>query len=201
MTFSILTVCTGNICRSPLAELALSHDLAGLPGVVVSSAGVGALVGAGVPEAAQQLAAASGLDASAHRARQIDTSNLRAPDLILAMAREHRRTIVQLQPGSMRRTFTIRELARIAKQVQPHLEAAVTEAAAVTAEECMRVAVQLASSLRGTVPPPPDPAEFDVVDPYKQAREVYVRSFDELMPAAKRVASYLTLAASLARAA
>ena len=55
MSFSILTVCSGNICRSPLAEQLLRVGLTDLAGVTVSSAGTIALVGEGMPAEAQAL--------------------------------------------------------------------------------------------------------------------------------------------------
>lgn len=198
MTFRILSVCTGNVCRSPIGELTLARGLAPLGDVVVESAGIGALVGRGVPEQAQRLASDLRIDASAHVARQIDVPMIREANLIVAMAREHRRYIVESLPAAMRRTFTLRELARIAEAIDEELPAAVANAGATTAEEGMVAAVALAAALRGTVPPPADPDEFDVIDPYRQSDEVYQRSFDELLPAADRVAAFLTRAANLA---
>ncbi len=198
MTFSVLSVCTGNICRSPVAELLLAHALAPLGDVRVESAGTGALVGSGVPDQAQRLAASRSIDASAHRARQIDTGMIRNADLIVAMAREHRRLIVESLPAAMRRTFTLRELARIAEYVEPRLEQAVIDSGATTAADGMRAAVGLAAALRGTVEPPASPEEFDVVDPYRRSDETYERSFTELAPAADRVADYLGAAARIA---
>ncbi len=201
MTFSILSVCTGNVCRSPVAELALARALAPFTDVVVESAGVGALVGRGVPEPAQRLAARLEIDAAQHVARQLDESMIRQANLIVAMAREHRRYVVETLPAAMRRAFTLRELARIAEAVDDRLPAAVAEAGATTAQEGMAAAVALAASLRGTVPPPADPEEFDVIDPFRQNDEIYQRSFDELIPAAERVAAYLAHAARLAMSA
>ncbi|MEV8241600.1 low molecular weight phosphatase family protein [Microbacterium testaceum] len=198
MTFSILSVCTGNICRSPVAELLLAHALSPVADVRVESAGTGALVGSGVPEQAQRLAASRSIDASMHRARQIDNSLIRGADLIVAMAREHRRLIVESLPAAMRRAFTLRELARIADAVEPRLQQAVAESGATTAEDGMRAGVALAAALRGTVEPPSSPEEFDVVDPYRRSDETYERSFSELAPAADRVASYLEAAARYA---
>lgn len=200
MTFSVLSVCTGNICRSPVAELLLASALAPVGDVRVESAGTGALVGSGVPEQAQRLAASGGIDASAHRARQIDTGMIRSADLIVAMSREHRRLIVESLPAAMRRAFTLRELARIADAVEPRLQQAVLDAGAVTAEDGMRAGVALAAALRGTVEPPSSPEEFDIVDPYRRSDETYARSYAELAPAAERVASYLRAAASAATA-
>ncbi|MDU0366388.1 low molecular weight phosphatase family protein [Microbacterium sp. NPDC089180] len=198
MTFSILSVCTGNICRSPVAELLIASELESLSTVKVSSAGTGALVGSGIPDQAQQLAATAGLDPSGHVARQYDMAMLREADLIVAMAREHRRIVVETFPGAMRRSFTLRELARIAAIAEPSLPDAVRGAGASSADEGMRAAVALASTLRGTVPPPASPDEFDIVDPYRRSDETYRRSFEELAPAARRVATFLRTAADIA---
>ncbi len=198
MSFAILSVCTGNICRSPIAELLLARELGSLPTVKVSSAGTGALVGNGIPDQAQKLASVAGIDPSMHVARQFDMAMLREADLIVAMAREHRRTVVESFPGAMRRSFTLRELARIADVAEPLLADAVRTAGASSADEGMRAAVALATTLRGTVPPPATPDQFDIVDPYRRSDETYRRSFEELAPAALRVSAYLKTAADIA---
>ncbi|MFF8189214.1 low molecular weight phosphatase family protein [Microbacterium sp. NPDC016588] len=197
MTFQILSVCTGNVCRSPIAALLLADALSGFADVRVESAGVGALVGHGVPEPAQRLGAQHHLDASAHVARQITEPVIRDSALIVAMAREHRRYIVQAVPAAMRRTFTLRELARIADVAEETLPQAVSTAGARTGEEAMRAAVALAASLRGTIAPPADPDDFDVIDPYRRSDEIYAESFGTLIPAARRVSGYLAAAARL----
>lgn len=197
MTFQILSVCTGNVCRSPIAELLLAEALSGFTTVRVESAGIGALVGHGVPEPAQRLGAQHHLDATRHVARQITEPMIRDSALIVAMAREHRRYIVQAVPAAMRRTFTLRELARIVDVVEENLPQAVSAAGATTGEEAMRAAIALAASLRGTIPPPADPDDFDVIDPYRRSDEVYAASFETLVPAAQRVSGYLATAARL----
>lgn len=173
----------------------LARDLAPLGVVQVESAGTGALVGAGVPDPARLRAASIGIDASEHKARQVETAMIRHADLVLTMAREHRRVVVEQAPATMRRSFTLREFARIAEAVQPQLEEAVRSAGAQNAEDAMRAGVALAAVMRGTVPPPVDPADFDIVDPYRRPDDVYGQSFDQLKPAAELVASYLTAAA------
>lgn len=194
MTFSILTVCTGNICRSPVAERLLAVSLAPAPFVRVESAGTGALTGAGVPEPARRLAEVASIDVASHAARQINPSHVSDADLILAMARDHRRYIVELAPAAMRRTFTVRELGRLAPTLIPMLPEAVASSGARTPQDAMKAAVSLAASMRGTVPPPSSPEDFDVVDPYRRSDETYERCFAELVPAARSV-SQLLLAA------
>lgn len=192
MTFRILTVCTGNICRSPVAELLLARGLAGLPGVQVASAGTGALVGAGIPDPALRLLDAEGVDGRDHRSRQLTSAMIREADLVLAMAREHRRAVVELVPAATRRTFTVRELARV-------WESPVGADAAASpgddAETRMRAAVQRAAGVRGMVPQPGDPAELDVIDPYRKSDAVFQESFDELVPAIADVLTFLTRSA------
>lgn len=116
---TILTVCTGNICRSPLAEVLLRARLEPL-GVRVHSAGTHALVDHGMTEQAQEIAVRSGADVSAaadHAARYLVEPLLRESDLVLTMAREHRSYVVQMMPSRLRQTFTAREFARLAATV------------------------------------------------------------------------------------
>lgn len=193
MTFRILTVCTGNVCRSPAAELFLTRFLARVEGVEVSSAGTGALVGDGIPEAGLRLLAADGIDGSLHKSRQFVPDLVRDSDLVLAMSREHRRSVVQHVPAATRRTFTLRELARVAEYIGSS-HAPDTSAASTPADR-MRAAVLSAAIQRGLAPQPEDPADLDVVDPYRRSDDTYRRSFDQIEPAAAIVAHYLSAAA------
>jgi protein-tyrosine phosphatase len=101
---SILMVCVGNICRSPMAE-ALARKL--LPSVHVESAGLGALVGKPADPLAQELLRERGLDLSAHRARQLTPDMLRAFELILVMEAWQVREVERQVPGARGRVFRI----------------------------------------------------------------------------------------------
>ncbi|BDZ48184.1 hypothetical protein GCM10025867_04250 [Frondihabitans sucicola] len=92
--FSILTVCTGNICRSPLAEAALREAFADLDEITVESAGTSAPVGAPVPSDFVALAHGLQLSTESHRARALTPEMVRQADLVLALDRSHRRAIV-----------------------------------------------------------------------------------------------------------
>lgn len=84
----ITTVCTGNICRSPMAEYLLRQRLAA-GGAAVDSVGIGALVGAPADPTVLALLAERGIDCSAHRGRQADAASLSQADLILTAEQLH----------------------------------------------------------------------------------------------------------------
>ncbi|MDM4763929.1 hypothetical protein QT381_13020 [Galbitalea sp. SE-J8] len=120
MPFRILTVCTGNICRSPQAEQLLRAGFTAAHGTdatwplpEVSSAGVYALVDEPMPEQAAALSREFGGDPDVHVARQLTKEMVEQSDLIIALAREHRAAIAKLSPRASRYTFTLRELARV----------------------------------------------------------------------------------------
>lgn len=68
---------------------------------------------AGRPAArhAVRVAAARGLDLSAHRSRRLDAELIASADLIVGMARDHVRDVAAIEPAAIGRTFTLRELA------------------------------------------------------------------------------------------
>jgi protein-tyrosine phosphatase len=101
--YRICMVCLGNICRSPTAEVVLREKLraAGLDGkVIVDSAGMGDwhLDEPMHPEARAELAK-HGLDATGHRARQLERSWLPGYDLVLAMDRRNLAGLQRLADG------------------------------------------------------------------------------------------------------
>ena len=83
---SILVVCTGNICRSPIGERLLRKRL---PGVKVKSAGVHGLVKHPADATAADVAANHGVSLEGHAGRKLTAEMARNYDLILAMESEH----------------------------------------------------------------------------------------------------------------
>src|SRR5439155_15398291 len=99
---TILFVCTGNICRSPMAEGLLRQWVAhrGIRGVVVESAGVSGLHD--TPPSAEGVRALRdrGIDISAQRSRRLTRSMIEGADLVIGLAQEHREAVGRLSPAA-----------------------------------------------------------------------------------------------------
>lgn len=119
---SILIVCTGNVCRSPIAEglLRMSFESRlGPDAPGVSSAGTMGWSGSGADPKSVEAAAERGVDISGHRARELSPGDIGAATLILGMSGEHARAVVALEPGAATRTFTLKELVRLLEALPP----------------------------------------------------------------------------------
>ncbi|EFM0751977.1 low molecular weight phosphotyrosine protein phosphatase [Salmonella enterica subsp. enterica serovar Bredeney] len=99
---SVLVVCTGNICRSPLGE-ALLRQL--LPGKRIASAGTRALAGQAADGCTAGIAASHGVSLTGHRARQFTPALGQQFDLILVMAPAHREYIAAIAPALRGKTL------------------------------------------------------------------------------------------------
>ena len=184
--FTVLMVCTGNICRSPLAEQLLRAQAAAanLP-ITVTSAGTGAMVGREMTSQAAELSAQYGALSTDHAPAQLTESIIAAADLILTATREHRAAVVSMSPKAIRRTFTLTQFARLAPTLvdlaseRPSTPSAdpATPAPLVelgeTPQDHLKSLLTHAAVARSLISPPANPTDDDVTDPYKQSQSVY----------------------------
>lgn len=184
-TFTILLVCTGNICRSCVAERLFT---ALLPTVAVRSAGTHALVGQPIADPMLPLLRRAGADPDDFAARQLTERLIRDADLILTLTREHRAAVVELWAGSVRRVFTLREFARLLTDVD------VDQLPRADVASRLRAAMPLAAAQRRQLN---QPAEIDdVADPYRRPEAEYQRAFQEIQSAVVGIAAAVSLGAA-----
>ena len=184
----ILTVCTGNVCRSPFLERALQRglDQAWGPGrFEVRSAGTGALVGEPMdPRAAAQLGDLGTADGFV--ARAITPEIVAQSDLVLTATRAHRGRVVTLTTRALRSTFTFLEFADIVSGLQADGPEALTPDA--DPADRVRAVIAAIPALRAQRHPLTD-EEADIVDPFRRDDAVFVRMREQIvsgLPAALR---------------
>lgn len=123
---SILVVCTGNVCRSPIAEGFLRDAVwrrFGDEAPHLSSAGTAGWEGRpAMPESIQAAAEERGVDISRHVGRRLRLEHVQEADLILCMAGEHREQVDAEAPEAAPRTFTLKELVRLLEELPPVAE-------------------------------------------------------------------------------
>jgi protein-tyrosine phosphatase len=106
---SILVVCEGNICRSPMAQGLLA---AALPRMQVRSAGLGALIGMPADKTAVRLMQERGIDIAAHRAVQINRQMCAQSDIVLVMDFEQRKRLETMYPQACGRIYHLGEYGK-----------------------------------------------------------------------------------------
>src|SRR3954447_2322398 len=106
---TILFVCTGNVCRSPMAEGIFRHVMKGRRDVQVLSAGIGAMEGQAPSTYAVQAVRELGIDISKQRSRMLTAELVQEADYIFGMTHSHVDTIFLLYPQAAEKTFLLRE--------------------------------------------------------------------------------------------
>lgn len=189
----VLVVCTGNICRSPVAEQVLTARLrgAGIDDVHVTSAGTNALAGEPMTAEAAALSVRLGADPAGHRATQLTAQLVQEADLVLTATRAHRAQIAELVPRAARRAYTLREFARVLAFLAADgaIDDDSTEPDSILGRldlappalglpnpgiaSPLQRATDAAARSRGIAPPPSDPNDDDILDPYRAPIAVY----------------------------
>ncbi len=176
----ILIVCTGNICRSPMAEAFLRVKLndAGLD-FDISSAGI-LNQDRKPPQKAIEVMRTFGLDISDHSSRLLETIDIEEFDLIFGMAKEHVRDIAVLAKNKLKHTFTIKEFVQRASNVGPKR---ITE----SMDDWLSLVVQgrRSEELLGA------DLEMDVVDPFDKGGDAFRDVAAELDKITSQVVYYL----------
>lgn len=143
--FSILVVCTGNICRSPLAERLLQPRLG--PAFEVTSVGTYGWEDAEMDRTAAAELRRLGGDPTGFRSTPLRTEHVTGADLVLTATRAHRSAVLGEEPSALRRTFTLPELAHLAPRIE--------------ADDPAHLVAQ-AAAIRSTA----ELDDYDVPDPY-----------------------------------
>jgi protein-tyrosine phosphatase len=200
--FSVLFVCTGNICRSPIAEQVMRTRFA-TTDVAFSSAGTHALVGETMPEPARRVAEALGATTGIpHSPRLVSEELIEQSDLVLALTRQHRAEIVRLVPQANRRTVTLREAARLleslvaatrpesgyAVDAREEVSRALVALHDLPQADALRALVPILMAERGQSGTVTDPEDDDVLDPYRRSLNVYAASGEQIGDAIDRIA-------------
>jgi len=167
----VLVVCTGNICRSPLAERLLRTRLGDL--VSVRSAGTHGLDAWEMePNAAAELERRGG-DPAGHSSRRIGTDDVDEADLVLTMTTAQRTDVLADQPLAMSRTFTLLEFAALLDQHDGPFDRTAT--------------VRGLARRRGAA----TLEDYDVADPMGQSPEVHAAVAETIAEAVDRIARRL----------
>ena len=172
--FKVVFVCTGNICRSPMAEQMLRQEVTKkkLP-VTVSSAGVMAMTGDPMTTESANAMANRGFQPEPHVSQDLTADILAEADLVLAMTLDHRSELARIHPRASRYSFTFDEFARLVSYLRenPEFSAEFKKKPKETRGEYLKRAIAEAVLLRGMVPTSEDPR--DVTDPYGESIEIY----------------------------
>lgn len=176
----ILAVCTANISRSPAVERLLR---AGLDDTVqVGSAGVAALVGSPIDPIVATYLRARGVDPAGFAARQVEAPLLASTDLVLTLTRAHRTQVLDVSPSAVRRTFTLREFARVIDSLD--LSGLPTHS---SPGERLAAIVPLATAGRALAPRPEQGGD-DVPDPHGRGAAAYDHSLQLIADATDVIA-------------
>lgn len=206
--FTVLIVCTGNICRSPIAEAVLSDRLErairswadGDDGqqersrsIAVRSAGTAINRELERPAEVLDQLRRLGAPVRPHSVTPLTPEMLDDVDLLLTMTRDQRRSAVKLAPRLVTKAFTLVEYARIVDSMTGlPVDAATPRLSPPDIASFLRETSIRAGRRRGMVPPPASPSVFDIQDPYRMSADVYRSVSDSIAGAIDDIVGALT---------
>jgi protein-tyrosine-phosphatase len=200
--FTILLVCTGNICRSALAErLGRAYLTATLgdgatAAIRIVSAGTGAVVDSAMHPDSARVLRGYGAEPGDFRARQLVEGIVAEADLTLTMTRRHRHEVLRLAPRALARTYTLREahhlLGLLDEDWRPHGDRLYDRAGSLVK------ALAAARSRRSMDGVDKDDGDDDVPDPISGPLEAHVEAGNlvaaALLPVLDRIVALDTAA-------
>lgn len=184
-SFTVLSVCAGNIHRSALAAQMLGAWSQWYlpPGVATkvhsTSAGLIAAAGVRMGDRTQAIVKALGAHGSSHRSRPLTDRMVQQADLVLTATREQRDAVLQRVPSALRYTFTMREAGRIAADLPDR------SAPAADVTDLRHVVTEF-SGRRGRAG-----SGDDIVDPQGQPEAMYFSMLAQELPALAHLARVL----------
>lgn len=182
----VLTLCTGNVCRSPLSAQLLADRLDSRF-FRIESAGLSPLAGDQMPQEMQRIVTRLGLDDPAdHRARGVTAETIAKSDLLIAMSRHHRSTAVVAYPPAVRQAFTLLELAHVVSHMDDYEAAATSEQSPNIEFEVLEAVMRI----RGTVPRLSPEHLYDVEDPYGRSNQAFKRTAKQVEDAVDEIAQF-----------
>ncbi|MDF2442006.1 MAG: low molecular weight protein-tyrosine phosphatase [Subtercola sp.] len=189
---NILFICTGNICRSPMAVQLLLTSLSavsegaetGYP-VWVQSRGTHARVGSPMDPPAARQSEAMGGDPTSHEAAQLVQADLRDADLVVAMTLDHRAAAARMLPAASKKSVTLLELKRLIEYLEPGTGGA----AGRRASPQDSLAALLAS--RSSVPPARHEDDLSIPDPFKRSAGAHAKVAREIQAAVATLTGWL----------
>lgn len=197
VTFRILLVSTGNVCRSPISERLARHALVHRlgpgchGGLVVESAGTWGHEGAPMEDHAATVLREKGADPTGFLGRELLDEHVIQADLVLTATRDHRAQVISMGHSAGLRTFTLKEFTRLVRAIDPATLPEPDRQSPAGVVPRARALVHAAAALRGWLLAPSAEAD-EVHDPYG-APLTYFRSVgEEISQALEPVVTALT---------
>jgi protein-tyrosine phosphatase len=172
----VLFVCTGNVCRSPMAEGFLRHEAArrGLD-IETKSTGTHAWYGRAATIDGRKVMGEFGVPIDDHRTLELDEALVAWSDLIIGMSREHTRDTVRAFPDAERKSWTLKALLELLPSLPPYTDTEAWLEAAWAKRDSV--------TIQG--------ADLDVEDPIGERQSAYRRVATEIQELIERFAAGL----------